>query len=120
MRIEQEPFYYFSDEFFEPVFPVRCHFINWLGVMDSPIRAMRVRGESPFGSKKLSQFILLPKGGKSFSDVPDQDIFPVFVFEVDDRVQGDMLDLREGLTKVQDWSCICFSEEFAKSRALAA
>jgi len=117
MRIEQEPFYYFSGEYYSPVFPVRCFFVRWLKVVNSTTRAMIVRADVPFGiGKQLTEFVLLPRWDKSLDDLQDQEIFSVFVFAVDDRVQGDTLDLSEGLKHVQDWASICFSHEFAASQ----
>jgi len=120
MRIEQDPFYYFSDEFYDAAFPVRCHFVRWLMVTKSLAKAMVARADVPFGQKNLSEFVLLPKGGKSFTDVPDQGIFPVFVFAIDDRVKGDKFELADGLKHVQDWASICFSSQFAKNHTLTS
>lgn len=47
-------------------------------------------------------------------------IFPVFVFAIDNRIQGDAFNLADGLKHVQDWASICFSPQFAKSHALTA
>jgi hypothetical protein len=120
MRIEREPFYYFSYEFYEPVFPVKCYFVKWLDGANSTTRALIARSDAPFGHEKLSECVLLPKGEHSFAGVPDEGIFPIFVFAIDDRVQGDTFDLSGGLKHVRDWACICFSLQFARSRALTS
>lgn len=119
MRIEIESFYYFSDEYVDNVFPVECRFIKWLNVLNSSCVAMKACSGVPFGKSMLNEFIILPRGGEWF-DVPERDIFPVFIFEMDGRVRGDTLDLCEGLKHVKDRGCICFSLDFAKSNVLTS
>ena len=120
MSVEYESFYLVSGEFFDPAFPVKCRFVRWLSVAGYTNCAMIAHAEVAFGKKKITEFVLLRKSGLSFNSVSSDASIGAYVFEVDERVQGDTLNLSDGLKNCQDWAQIYFSFEQAKTMVLPA